>query len=215
MSHLYIYGCGGIGRELAELALEIRGWDNISFVDDTIQNKKIHDLSVFTLDEVIQNSKDENVEFVIAVGEPSSREYIFQKLKEYRCPIVSLYAPSAVVSQKTQVSEGVVVHRSTTITCDGYIGNGSFINKHVVIGHDVSIGNFSVISPNVTISGNVKIGSNTYVGSGALIREGISVGNNVIIGMGSVVLKDVPDYFVMVGNPARKIRENTTGKVFR
>jgi acetyltransferase-like isoleucine patch superfamily enzyme len=60
----------------------------------------------------------------------------------------------------------------------------------------------------------VNIGSYTYIGSGALIREGVTIGDNVIIGMGSVVLKDVPDKSVMVGNPAKKLRENISGKVF-
>ncbi|MGI6439192.1 MAG: acetyltransferase [Sphaerochaetaceae bacterium] len=210
---MYIRG-GGAGKELSELALETQKWEQVSFVDDITSNKTIHELPVFTLNEAISNSKNETSEFVIGVGEPRSREILFNKLKKYNCSIITLYAPSAVVSPKTQVSEGVVIHRGSTITCDGYIGHGSYINKHAVIGHDVTIGNFSVISPNVTISGNVNIGSYTYIGSGALIREGVTIGDNVIIGMGSVVLKDVPDKSVMVGNPAKKLRENISGKVF-
>ena len=93
--------------------------------------------------------------------------------------------------------------------------NYSQINKHAVIGHDVTVGDYSVISPNVTIGGNVNIGLGCYIGSGAIIRNGINIGDNSIIGMGAVVLKDVETNSVMVGNPARFIRENTDKKVFK
>jgi len=53
------------------------------------------------------------------------------------------------------------------------------------------------------------------LGSGAIIRNGISIGANSIIGMGAVVLKDVKPNSVMVGNPARFLRENIDKKVFR
>lgn len=53
------------------------------------------------------------------------------------------------------------------------------------------------------------------MGSGAIIRNGISIGANSIIGMGAVVLKDVKPNSVMVGNPARFLRENIDKKVFR
>jgi len=84
-----------------------------------------------------------------------------------------------------------------------------------VIGHDVTIGDYSVISPNASIGGNVNIGPGCYLGSGSIIKNGIKIGDNSIIGMGAVVLKDVKPNSVMVGNPARFLRENLDKKVFR
>ena len=49
----------------------------------------------------------------------------------------------------------------------------------------------------------------------AIIRNGIKIGEDSIIGMGAVVLKDVEANSVMVGNPARFLRENVDKKVFR
>ena len=45
-----------------------------------------------------------------------------------------------------------------------------------------------------------------WIGAGATILPGVSVGKHAIVGAGSVVTKDVPDYAVVVGNPAKVIR---------
>lgn len=42
-----------------------------------------------------------------------------------------------------------------------------------------------------------------------VINPGIHIGNNVVIGSGSVVTKDIPDNVIVVGNPAKVIREIT------
>lgn len=51
------------------------------------------------------------------------------------------------------------------------------------------------------------IGDNVYIAANATVIGGIHIGNNVIIGAGSVVVKDIPDNSVVVGNPARVIRK--------
>lgn len=52
----------------------------------------------------------------------------------------------------------------------------------------------------------VRIGHDVWVGHGAMIRAGVTVGNGAIVASGSVVVKDVPPYCVVGGNPARVIR---------
>jgi acetyltransferase-like isoleucine patch superfamily enzyme len=50
------------------------------------------------------------------------------------------------------------------------------------------------------------IGNDVWIGSGVFIKGGLKIGNGAIIGMGSVVTKDVPDYAIVAGNPAKIIR---------
>lgn len=52
------------------------------------------------------------------------------------------------------------------------------------------------------------IGDNVTIYTGSIVAGGITIGNNVEIGAGSVVMKDVPDDCVVVGNPARIIKRN-------
>ncbi|MDP2080150.1 MAG: CatB-related O-acetyltransferase [Pseudotabrizicola sp.] len=50
------------------------------------------------------------------------------------------------------------------------------------------------------------IGHDIWIGHGALILPGVSLGHGVIVGAGAVVARDVPDYAIVVGNPARVTR---------
>lgn len=53
---------------------------------------------------------------------------------------------------------------------------------------------------------SIIIGSDVWIGSNVLLMEGVRVGNGVIIGAGTIVNKDIPDYAVVVGCPAKIIR---------
>lgn len=53
---------------------------------------------------------------------------------------------------------------------------------------------------------NVVIKNDVWIGLNSTILEGVTIGNGAIIGACSVVSKDVPDYAVVVGNPAKIIR---------
>lgn len=52
----------------------------------------------------------------------------------------------------------------------------------------------------------VTIGNDVWIGARVIILPGVKVGNGVIIGAGSVVTKNIPDYAVVVGAPAKIIR---------
>ena len=54
--------------------------------------------------------------------------------------------------------------------------------------------------------GDVIIGNDVWIGDGAVILSGVKIGNGVVIGARSVVSKDIPDYAIVVGNPATIIK---------
>ena len=56
----------------------------------------------------------------------------------------------------------------------------------------------------------ISIGDGSWIGSGAIILDGVRIGRNVVVGAGAVVTKDIPDYCIAVGNPARVIRNLRT-----
>ena len=52
----------------------------------------------------------------------------------------------------------------------------------------------------------VLIRQGAWIGAGATILPGVCVGKYAIVGAGSAVTKDVPDYAVVVGNPAKVVK---------
>ena len=56
-------------------------------------------------------------------------------------------------------------------------------------------------------SKDVKIGDGCWIGEKVIILPGVSIGEKCIIGAGSVVTKSVPNYSIVVGNPAKIIKK--------
>ncbi len=55
----------------------------------------------------------------------------------------------------------------------------------------------------------ITVGDNVWIGAGVQVMPGVTIGSNVVIGGGSVVVKDIPDNVVAVGNPCRVVRSIT------
>lgn len=75
------------------------------------------------------------------------------------------------------------------------------IGKNVVLRHNTTIGNAKRVDDVPTIKDNVQIGAN------CVIIGDIVIGNNSVIAAGSVVVKSVPDFCIVAGNPAKIIKE--------
>ena len=81
-------------------------------------------------------------------------------------------------------------HRSGTITTYNILRN--------IFGEDVC--------RDMESKGSIKIGHDVWVGANAVVLSGCNIGNGVIVASGAVVTKDVPDYAIVAGNPARIIK---------
>ena len=53
----------------------------------------------------------------------------------------------------------------------------------------------------------VLIKEGAVINPGSIITAGVTIGKNSMVGVGSVVSKDIPDYSVAVGNPARVVKK--------
>jgi sugar O-acyltransferase (sialic acid O-acetyltransferase NeuD family) len=92
------------------------------------------------------------------------------------------------------------------------VGKHSIINTNSCIDHDCVLNDFVHVSPNAALAGSVTVGEGTHIGISACVIQGIKIGTWATIGAGAVVVDDVPDYAVVVGNPARIIKYNQNNR---
>ncbi|MCR8556142.1 acyltransferase [Mucilaginibacter sp. BJC16-A38] len=121
---------------------------------------------------------------------------------------------------------------------DVLIGNNCGIGLSNVIIGPVKMGNYVMLAQNIVISGlnhgyedvtvpprvqkvvtkQITIEDNVWIGANCVITAGVTIGKHAVIGAGSVVTKDIPQFSVAVGNPARVIKKynfetNSWGKI--
>lgn len=213
---LLIYGSGGLGREVYDLATRInqkkQRWSEISFINDIKPDSEIDNVKLFKFNDILLL---ENTECIVAVGEPNSREKLYQKLKKNNQKIATLIDPTVVISSSATIGEGCIICAFVLIANNVRIFSNVLVQSFVNIGHDILIGNHAVISSGVFPGGGDILGDKVYIGMGATIKEKLTIGDNSIIGMGACVFQNIPSDVIALGNPARVMRKNEDGKIFR
>lgn len=114
--------------------------------------------------------------------------------------------PAASVSTFAAIGPGTVLLQNVTVNARARLGAHVMVLPGAVISHDDDIGDYTCIASSATVAGGVKIGEGCYLGSNCSINVGVKLGRHTLVGMGAVVLKDMPERSVLVGNPARVLR---------
>lgn len=141
--------------------------------------------------------------------------------------------PTVTLGHDIYLAEGVDVRKNVTIGDYSYCSagtvlfNGTTVGRFCSIGYNVQIGcpehplHFFSTSPSVyrkshaakhvdwpedDILEPVTIGNDVWIGSNAVILHGVRIGNGAVVAAGAVVTKDVPDFAVVGGVPAKLIR---------
>jgi acetyltransferase EpsM len=112
----------------------------------------------------------------------------------------------SVVAGNSSIGRGSVVLSFASISTHCVVGAHCSIRCGARVGNDVTIGDFVFMGVNSVICSSSRIESGAHIAPGAAIGNDVRVGRFAVVGLGAVVTKDVPDYAVVVGNPARVLR---------
>jgi len=131
---------------------------------------------------------------------------------------------SGTLGKNTTIGKNSIVDKFTSIGDETFINTNCMITK-AIIGNYCSIGSGVVIGPGehhleaISLSGRFyksayeeltskpcEISHDVWIGTNAIIIRGVKVGTGAVIGAGTIVTKDVPDFAVVVGVPARILK---------
>lgn len=148
--------------------------------------------------------------FNAIVADPAAQRAVLEEL-------LGSLGPEVVIRPQFRCDYGSNIH----------IGRQVFINfncvfldcARIVIGDNVLIGpgvqlytaghplDAAVRRAQLEFAHEIHIGKDAWLGGGSIVLGGVTIGEGAIVGAGSVVTRDVPPKSVVVGNPARVVRQ--------
>ena len=119
-----------------------------------------------------------------------------------------LIDPTATMARRVTLGHAVYVNAGAVVGSRTHLGCAVNINRSASIGHDNDIGFSASVGPGAVLAGHVRLGTSVSVGAGAIVLPRVVVHDGATVGAGAVVTRDVAPFEVVVGNPARVLKES-------
>lgn len=202
-----IVGAGTYGQVYAHYLSE--EYDLIGFADDDMS---LHGSSVFgttVLGDVghCADTLSREVCVFVPIGNNRVRVRLMDYFSAKGFDLPSFIHSSASVHSSVTIGRGVYVLPNSFVMPEAVLSDSVMVSMGVNIAHHTVASKGCFFSQGSNIGASVFIGEKAYFGIGSTLMTGVrQVGTGSTIGAGAVVIRDVPDYAVTVGNPARIIR---------
>lgn len=195
-----LFGAGGLARELASSVLHAGARpENVRFVVDAsffVEDYLWNGIRMQLVSPDIRN-------VVIALGSSVDRAAISQRIGGW-ANTESLCL--GAIGHSVEIGSGAVIAEGARVTSNVTVGDGCLIQMDSTVAHDCVLGQEVNVNPGARLNGHVVLGDRITIGAQAVIREGIQIASDVTVGMGAVVVKDIDEPGIYVGNPVRRIK---------
>ena len=208
--NVIIWGAGGHAKVVADILL-CTGFSLAGLIDDVTPTRRAAPFAEALVlggeRELIQVYAAGVHQGIIGFGDNTRRLAAAATLKSYGFELIRAIHPSAILSSSASVGPGSMIAAGAVVNPSAVLGKCVIVNTNAAVDHDCIIGDGAHIGPGVTVAGTVQIGERAWIGAGATVIDGKRIGAGAIVGAGSVVIDDVPERVLVVGIPARVIRE--------
>lgn len=202
MHSVILIGAGEHARVVLD-SLQTSKREVVALFDPKYDGQKFMNVPVFG---EYQAARFPEAQAILAVGSNAARKKLSTQLSH---SFTISKDSSAIISSHATIGEGSMVLHGVIVQQGTSVGKHVILNTGSRIDHDCKIGDFVHIAPGTILCGRIAVGEGTLLGAGSTIIPGTTIGAWCTVGAGSVVTKDLPDYAVAVGNPARIIKYNT------
>lgn len=205
-----IVGSGGHGHVMLDVLQQQGGCEVVGFLDDDpikLHTRTKAGIKVVGSGDFTELSADVADAFVVAIGNNRVRERKFEEAKLAGLAPFDAIHPSAVVAESAELEAGAQIVAGVIVNPWARLGEDVILNTGCTVDHDCIIGPHAFLGPGVHLGGEVIVGRSAFFGVGVSVLPGISIGDGAIIGAGAVVHRDVPAWTVLVGVPAKPIRD--------
>jgi sugar O-acyltransferase (sialic acid O-acetyltransferase NeuD family) len=214
---LIIIGSSGHAKVVLDIFEKMNQHEIIGFID----NKKptgeiVLGYPVLGDEEILNEFKAEHTQLFIAIGDNCTRQKVRDRIKDHfpDFSFATAIHPSSSVGKEVKIGNGSAIMAGAIINPSCVIGEFCIINTKASLDHDAQMKDFSSLAPGVTTGGNVEIGASSAIGIGASIVHGVKIGAEVVVGGQSFVNKNIDDFSVCYGVPAKCIRKRDIGEKY-
>lgn len=196
------------GRMIKSLQRVQDNLNVLGFMDNDPKKKGTSFLGypVFGGFEVLDELVRDDVYFVnLVTGSTRVRYETSRFMAQRGCRFANFIHPRIDLTM-TKIGIGNYLQEAVILQAGVCIGNNSSIHIGALVGHESTIGHSVFIAHASSISGCVVIEDGVFIGTNATILPRVRIGKWATIGAGSVVIRDVPDYSTVVGNPGTVIK---------
>lgn len=213
--NVIMLGGSGIGMIATSILDRIGGYNMLGFLNDVVPvGEPIGKYKKFPVigrsEDVHGILKKHDAQIFIAYIGMTKEKETTDKLNALAIPrerLLSIIDPSAIIPEEyCSIGHGCLICPLSQVSSDVSIGDNVILLANSFVGHDTVLEDYVSIANNGTVGANVHVGYATHIGTNASIREKLNIGKYAVVGMGSVVLNDVPENGIVVGNPAKVLR---------
>ncbi len=116
------------------------------------------------------------------------------------------------IGDRNQIREFTTINRGTAQDATTTrIGSDNLFMAYTHVAHDCQIGDHIIMANAASLGGHVKIDDWAILGGFAIVHQFCRIGAHSFAAMGSAILKDIPPYVMVSGNPAKPHGINTEG----
>ncbi len=207
---LVLYGAGALAREIVDALERLNAQGTAIDLQASIVDPGLDAPEMFRGRPVVRDVRafagDDDLRFVVALGEPEPRARAVAHLREaIGARFTSIIDPGVLIGGSSRIGVGAVILGHSSVTADARLGEHVLINPGCTVAHDDVLEDFATLSPGVHLAGHVRVGEGAFLGTGACVIPKIRIGARAVVGAGAVVIRSVAPGQTVFGNPARAL----------